>query len=65
MELDGAFRIWRAPPEDAARIVELLTEARELGVRDLLLAFPVERRRAVQMSLVWLAKIGVLDWLAP
>jgi hypothetical protein len=63
VDLDGAFRIWRAPSEDAARIVELLSEAGELSVRDLLLAFPVERRRPVQMSLVWLAKIGVLDWL--
>ena len=63
VDLDGAFRIWRAPAEDAARIIELLSEAGELSVRDLLLAFPVERRRPVQMSLVWLAKIGVLDWL--
>jgi hypothetical protein len=57
--------MWRAPPEDAARIVELLSQAGELGVRDILLAFPLERRRAIQMSLVWLAKIGVLDWLPP
>ena len=65
VDLDGAFRIWRAPPEDAARIVELLSEAGELRVRDILLAFPVDRRRAIQMSLVWMAKLGILDWLAP
>lgn len=65
VDLDGAFRIWRAPPEDAARIVELLSEAGELSVRDILLAFPVDRRRAIQMSLVWMAKLGILDWLAP
>lgn len=63
VDLDGAFRMWRAPAEDASAIVERLAEAGELSVRDLLLGFPVERRRAVQMSLVWLAKIGVLDWL--
>ena len=62
--LDGAFRRWRAAPEEASRVVELLAGAGELSVRDLLLAFPAERRRAVQMSLVWLAKIGVVDWLA-
>jgi glycosyltransferase involved in cell wall biosynthesis len=65
VDLDGAFRMWRAPPEDAAALVGRLAEAGELSVRDLLLGFPVERRRAVQMSLVWLAKIGVLDWLPP
>ena len=65
VDLDGAFRIWRAPSEDAARIVELLSEAGELSVRDILLAFPVDRRRAIQMSLVWMAKLGILDWLAP
>ena len=64
VELDGAFRMWRAAPEEASRVVELLAGAGELSVRDLLLAFPAERRRAVQMSLVWLAKIGVVDWLA-
>jgi glycosyltransferase involved in cell wall biosynthesis len=64
VELDGAFRMWRATPEEAGRVVELLAGAGELSVRDLLLAFPAERRRAVQMSLVWLAKIGVVDWLA-
>jgi len=65
VELDGAFRMWRATPEEASRVVQLLAGAGEPSVRDLLLAFPAERRRAVQMSLVWLAKIGVLDWLAP
>jgi glycosyltransferase involved in cell wall biosynthesis len=63
VELDGAFRMWRAAPEEVGRVVELLAGAGELSVRDVLLAFPVERRRAVQMSLVWLAKIGVVDWL--
>lgn len=63
VDLDGAFRIWRAPPEDADRLVALLSEAGEASVRDLLLAFPMERRRAVQMSLVWMAKIGAIDWL--
>jgi glycosyltransferase involved in cell wall biosynthesis len=65
VDLDGAFRMWRAAPEDAAALVGRLSEAGELSVRDLLLGFPVERRRAVQMSLVWLAKIGVLEWLPP
>jgi len=63
VDLDGAFRIWRAPPEDAGQIVLFLTGAGDASVRDLLLAFPVERRRAVQMTLVWMAKIGILDWL--
>ena len=63
VDLDGAFRIWRAPPEDAGQIVLLLAGAGDASVRDLLLAFPMERRRAVQMTLVWMAKIGILDWL--
>lgn len=63
VDLDGAFRMWRAPAEDSARVLDLLAEAGSLSVRDLLLAFPMERRRALQMGLAWLAKIGVLDWL--
>ncbi|AWM78860.1 glycosyltransferase family 4 protein [Phenylobacterium parvum] len=65
VDLDGAFRMWRAPTEDAAALVGRLAETGDASVRDLLLGFPVERRRAVQMSLVWLAKIGVVDWLPP
>ena len=32
-------------------------------MRDVLLAFPAGRRAFVRMSLVWLAKAGVVDWL--
>ena len=33
------------------------------SVKDVLLAFPTERRRAVQMGLMWMCKLGMLDWL--
>ncbi len=61
--LDAAFAIWRGSLEEAGQVVARLEDGAGLTVRDLLAGFPPERRRLVQMSLVWLAKLGVLDWL--
>ena len=32
-------------------------------VREILPAFPVERRRAVELGVAWMAKLGFVDWL--
>ena len=39
------------------------TRPESRSVKDVLLAFPTERRRAVQMGLMWMCKLGMLDWL--
>jgi D-inositol-3-phosphate glycosyltransferase len=63
LTLDSAFPGWRGSLEEAAQVLARLEGGARVTVRDLLVAFPPERRRPVQMSLVWLAKLGVLDWL--
>ena len=62
--LDRAFDHWRGGPQEHARILERLAAEGPLTVRDLLLGFPVDRRRRVHMSLVWMAKLGMVDWLS-
>jgi D-inositol-3-phosphate glycosyltransferase len=61
--LDSAFGGWRGREEEAAAVLARLEGGARLTVRELMVAFPPERRRPVQMSLAWLAKLGVLDWL--
>ena len=63
VELDQMFPGLRGSPAEAREVVSLLREAGSLPVRDVLLAFPAGRRAFVRMSLVWLAKAGVVDWL--
>jgi glycosyltransferase involved in cell wall biosynthesis len=61
--LDQQAANWRGAPEEIARIVELLAARGPTPARDLLMAFPEPRRRAVDLTLAWLAKLGILDWL--
>jgi len=63
VELDQMFPGLRGSPVEARRIVSLLREAGSLSVQDVVRAFPPNRRAFVRMSLVWLAKAGVVDWL--
>ena len=61
-DLDRFAAGWRCSSQECGRVLALLTPA-PLTARDILLAFPVERRRAVQMGLMWMCKLGMLDWL--
>jgi hypothetical protein len=61
--LDVAFPGLRADLEECARALDLLAAGKAATVRDVLLAFPVERRRVVEMGLAWMAKLGLIDWL--
>lgn len=63
VELDRAFGAWRGQPLEHARILELMADGAPRKVLDLLLAFPAERRRQIHMSLAWMAKLGLVDWL--
>lgn len=61
--LDRMFSGWRGTPEEDARALARIADG-GATVREVLLAFPVDRRRAVELSLVWMAKLGMIDWLA-
>jgi glycosyltransferase involved in cell wall biosynthesis len=63
VELDQAFGYWRANLEECAEVVRLAAESPGMTLRQILLAFPEDRRRAVQLGVLWLAKQGFLDWL--
>jgi hypothetical protein len=43
-------------------VLTTLGEQGDSSVRDLLQVFPVERRKRVMLSLMWMAKAGILDW---
>jgi D-inositol-3-phosphate glycosyltransferase len=63
VDLDKAFGGWHALPDENAVILARIASGETPTVRAVLLGFPMERRRHVQMSLVWMAKLGLLDWL--
>jgi D-inositol-3-phosphate glycosyltransferase len=64
VRLDVGFPMLRATPEACARVFELVASGAGRSVRDVLLAFPVEDRRSVELGIAWMAKYGFLDWLA-
>jgi D-inositol-3-phosphate glycosyltransferase len=63
VDLDKAFYGWRANPEETRQILERVASGEAPTVKAVLLTFPMARRRHVQMALVWMAKLGLLDWL--
>jgi hypothetical protein len=63
LDLDEVFTGWRASTEECVQALELLAGGQARNVRDVLLAFPTPRRRAVELGLVWMAKRGLIDWL--
>jgi hypothetical protein len=62
--LDEAFNGLRAPLEECAQALDLLASGRAATAREVLMAFPAERRRLVEMGLAWMCKLGLIDWLA-
>jgi D-inositol-3-phosphate glycosyltransferase len=62
LALDQLFPTLRGTPEETARLISLL-EAGAAPVGELAAAFPPGRRPFVRMTLMWLAKAGVVDWL--
>ena len=63
VELDQLFPGLRGSPAEADEVARLLREAGSLSAQQVLLAFPPARRPFVRMTLMWLAKAGVVDWL--
>jgi len=62
--LNRAFGGWRATLDECARAWELLSSGEAHTVGEVLAAFPQERRPLVELGLVWMAKYGLVDWLA-
>lgn len=60
--LDAAFPSRRATPAECARALELVAGGQAHTVREVLMAFPADRRRALELGLLWLAKYGYIDW---
>jgi glycosyltransferase involved in cell wall biosynthesis len=62
--LDTAFPGLRATLEECAQALDLLASGQARSGREVLVHFPMERRRLVEMGLAWMAKLGLIDWLA-
>ena len=63
VELDAMFPGLRGHESEAAEVVALLGNAGTLTVSELLQSFPQGRRAFVRMTVMWLAKAGVVEWL--
>jgi glycosyltransferase involved in cell wall biosynthesis len=61
--LDEAFANLRAPMEECAQALDLLASGQAASSREVLAAFPIARRRMVEMGLAWMCKLGLIDWL--
>lgn len=62
--LDQAFPILRGTPDEARALLAHLEGQPGLSVADLLGRFPPARGPFLGMTLVWLAKLGLVDWRA-
>jgi hypothetical protein len=62
-ELDRMFAGMRGSEAEAQQVVAQLAGTVSLPVHEVLASFASARRPFVAMTLVWLAKVGVLDWL--
>lgn len=63
LDLDRYADSWRGTPEECAKVLDLVASGKATTVETVLTAFPPERHRHMQLGLVWLAKLGMLDWL--
>jgi glycosyltransferase involved in cell wall biosynthesis len=61
--LDQLFPGLRGTRAEAQQLIELLREHGSPSVKKLLSSFPPARRPFVRMTLAWLAKLGIVDWL--
>ena len=64
VELDQMFGVWRGDHDECLAVLGFIAARNGAAVRTILGEFPVARRRAVELSLLWMGKLGLLDWLA-
>lgn len=62
VQLDQFAAARRASRAEMEVILASLSDGRTLVVRAILEAFPIPRRRAILLGLMWMAKAGILDW---
>jgi glycosyltransferase involved in cell wall biosynthesis len=63
VELDRLFPASRGTEEEALLVLRLLEKKGVCSVQKLVARFPAERRDFIRMTLMWLAKLGLVDWL--
>jgi glycosyltransferase involved in cell wall biosynthesis len=64
-ELDGLLPGLRGSSQEHHQLLTKLKAAGSCSVAELLASFPRRRWPFLRMSLVWLAKLGHIDWLEP
>jgi glycosyltransferase involved in cell wall biosynthesis len=65
IELDMFAANWRSSLNECAAIINRLGEGREASVVELLALFPPSREPQIQLSLLWLCKLGLVAWDEP
>lgn len=63
IELDMFAANRRGTHDECQIVFDHLAAVETATVEELLLLFPIPRRRAVQLSLLWMAKCGFVEWL--
>jgi D-inositol-3-phosphate glycosyltransferase len=64
VRLDRKAAYWRLPLNQAIRAFHLIATGQASDLAALLAEFPPERHGALQFTLVWMCKLGLLDWRA-
>lgn len=65
VQLDRMFPAVRASSAEVAELLRQLQAQPGLSLQQLQRAFPPQRAEFIALALVWLAKLGLLDWDAP
>jgi hypothetical protein len=62
--LDGVYGFWRAPPQLAAEALAFVVSRGSATVEQVLERCPPAERLKLELTLVWMCKLGILDWRA-
>jgi D-inositol-3-phosphate glycosyltransferase len=62
VRLDDFAGNWRASQADSAAMLARLIAEGELSMRELIAPFPNAHQQLLGMSVVWMCKLGLLDW---
>ena len=62
--LNTATALWRLPADQSERILALLSVRGEMPVGDLAAELAGVQRDHLMRHLVWMCKVGLLDWVA-
>jgi D-inositol-3-phosphate glycosyltransferase len=65
VDLDGAFSGWRLSPAECQEILTTIVRGDAATVGDVVRRYPKSGRHFVELTIVWMAKHGLIDWLAP